>query len=89
MPYYKRLMVLTGDAEYELHLNKTDVLSPAQKAHVDSQYALFRAWYDAWAQSWPERSAFVMPSDNLSHTPSLPPKGIISLAKSQHRHSVS
>ncbi|TNE69886.1 MAG: dihydrodipicolinate synthase family protein [Rhodobacteraceae bacterium] len=47
--FYKRLMVLAGDAEYELHFNETDMLSPAQQAHVDSQYALFRAWYDAWA----------------------------------------
>lgn len=48
--YYKRLMVLNGEREYALHFNETDALSPAQQAHVDGQYALFRTWYDAWVQ---------------------------------------
>lgn len=48
--FYKRLMVLTGHSEYELHFNESDALSPAQQAHVDGQYALFRTWYDAWVK---------------------------------------
>lgn len=47
--YYKYLMVLNGDAEYELHFNATDALSPSQKGWADATYARFRSWYDSWA----------------------------------------
>ncbi|AQS50184.1 dihydrodipicolinate synthase family protein [Thioclava sp. JM3] len=47
--FYKYLMVLNGDAEYTLHFNETDALTPAQQAFVETQYAQFKAWYAAWA----------------------------------------
>lgn len=47
--FYKYLMVLNGDAEYTLHFNETDALTPAQRAFVETQYAQFKAWYAAWA----------------------------------------
>ena len=50
--YYKHLLVLNGESEYELHFNQTDALSASQKHFVESQYALFKDW---WA-SWPGRN---------------------------------
>ncbi len=48
--YYKYLMVLTGNPEYELHFNESDALSPSQRGFVEQQYALFRSWYDSWSK---------------------------------------
>ncbi|WP_226626586.1 dihydrodipicolinate synthase family protein [Alloyangia pacifica] len=48
--FYKYLMVLNGDAEYSLHFNETDALSPAQAAFAESQYKLFKAWYANWVK---------------------------------------
>ncbi|MBR0557890.1 dihydrodipicolinate synthase family protein [Ciceribacter sp. L1K23] len=45
--HYKYLMVLNGDAEYTLHFNETDELSPSQRRHLENQYTLFRTWYAA------------------------------------------
>lgn len=47
--YYKRLMVLEGHAVYEHQIYADDQLSPAQKAHIDSQHALFRSWWSSWS----------------------------------------
>ncbi len=47
--YYKRLMVLEGHAAYEHQIYADDQLSPAQKAHIDSQHALFRSWWSSWS----------------------------------------
>lgn len=49
--YYKHLMVLSGDAEYTLHFNETDALTPAQKGYVEAQYNLFRDWYSEWSKT--------------------------------------
>jgi len=46
--FYKYLMVLNGDAEYELHFNESDRLSASQKQFVDSQFQLFNTWWAAW-----------------------------------------
>ena len=46
--FFKHMMVLKGDAEYALHFNETDVLSPSQKGFIESQLALFDAWYADW-----------------------------------------
>ncbi|MCA9261564.1 MAG: dihydrodipicolinate synthase family protein, partial [Planctomycetales bacterium] len=46
--YYKQLMVLEGHAAYERQIYATDALSPSQKAHLHSQWSLFRGWWDAW-----------------------------------------
>ena len=46
--YYKHLMVLEGHDAYVHQINADDQLSPAQKAHLESQHALFRNWWDSW-----------------------------------------
>jgi 4-hydroxy-tetrahydrodipicolinate synthase len=46
--YYKHLMVLEGNPEYELHFNETDALSASQKAYATTQLNLFKAWYKNW-----------------------------------------
>ncbi len=53
--YYKQLMVLEGNPEYELNLNPTDALSPSQKAHLEAQWKLFKAWYAGWAKDAPQQ----------------------------------
>lgn len=46
--YYKYLMVLTGNPEYELHFNPTDELSASQRHFARTQLELFQRWYTAW-----------------------------------------
>jgi len=46
--YYKHLMVLEGNPEYVHHLNPTDTLSPSQRGHLESQWRLFKAWWQRW-----------------------------------------
>ena len=46
--YYKHLMVLEGSAEYTLHFNDSDALSPSQKAFATQQLELFKTWYANW-----------------------------------------
>lgn len=46
--YFKHMMVLKGDAEYALHFNETDELTESQRGYVESQLALFEAWYAEW-----------------------------------------
>jgi 1-pyrroline-4-hydroxy-2-carboxylate deaminase len=47
--YYKYLMVLEGNPEYELHFNESDALSASQKNYAASQLKLFKSWYRAWS----------------------------------------
>ncbi|WP_273692202.1 dihydrodipicolinate synthase family protein [Ketogulonicigenium vulgare] len=47
--FYKYLLVLNGDAEYALHFNESDALTPSQQAFVTTQYQLFKDWYANWA----------------------------------------
>ena len=47
--YYKFLMVLEGNAEYEHHINANDRLSDAQREFLRSQWQLFRSWYASWS----------------------------------------
>lgn len=47
--YYKHLMVLQGDAEYALHFNPTDELTPSQRAWAETQFAHFKTWYASWS----------------------------------------
>lgn len=49
--YYKYLMVLEGNPEYEHHFNATDRLSDSQRAHIRAQWELFRNWWSAWPGS--------------------------------------
>lgn len=46
--YYKHMMVLQGDAEYSLHFNPTDELTPSQRAWAETQLSQFKAWYAEW-----------------------------------------
>ncbi len=46
--YYKYLMVLEGNPEYEYHLNATDRLSSSQRAFMDAQWQQFRRWWNNW-----------------------------------------
>ena len=46
--YYKYLLLLNGEAEYELHFNETDYLTGSQKHYVEQQYSLFKVWFDDW-----------------------------------------
>jgi 4-hydroxy-tetrahydrodipicolinate synthase len=46
--YYKYLMVLEGNPEYELHINPADALSDSQKSYAAGQLKLFKAWYSDW-----------------------------------------
>lgn len=48
--YYKHMMVMQGDAEYALHFNETDELSPSQRAWAEAQFTQFRAWYAEWCK---------------------------------------
>ena len=47
--YYKYLMLLEGNPEYELHFNASDGLSASQKQYAESQLRLFRNWYRNWS----------------------------------------
>ncbi|WP_083904718.1 dihydrodipicolinate synthase family protein [Rhodopirellula sp. SWK7] len=47
--YYKHLMVLEGNPEYEHQINSTDVLSSSQRAFLEGQWRLFRTWWDNWS----------------------------------------
>ena len=46
--YYKHLMVLEGNPEYEHHFYGSDCLTVSQKDHLEQQWRLFRAWWDNW-----------------------------------------
>jgi dihydrodipicolinate synthase/N-acetylneuraminate lyase len=46
--YYKRLMVLEGDPNYELHFNESDALSASQNAYAEAQLKLFHDWWNNW-----------------------------------------
>ncbi len=47
--YYKHMMVLQGDAEYALHFNETDELTPSQRGWAERQLHQFKAWYREWS----------------------------------------
>ncbi len=49
--YYKYLMVLEGNPEYEHHFNSSDSLSPSQSELIRSQWELFRQWWSTWPGS--------------------------------------
>src|SRR5580704_734545 len=49
--FYKHLMVLEGNREYELHFCATDALSASQKRYAEDQLELFKAWYRDWSKT--------------------------------------
>jgi dihydrodipicolinate synthase/N-acetylneuraminate lyase len=46
--YYKYLMVLEGNPEYNRHFHPDDELTPSQKEFLRSQWQLFRSWWSQW-----------------------------------------
>ena len=50
--YYKHLLVLLGDADYERHFNEADRLSSSQRHFAETQLKQFQQW---WAR-WPGKS---------------------------------
>jgi 4-hydroxy-tetrahydrodipicolinate synthase len=48
--YFKYMLVLRGEAEYTLHFNETDELTPSQRGYVERQLELFDAWYADWSR---------------------------------------
>lgn len=46
--YYKYLLVLNGESEYELHFNESDCLSASQRTFVETQYRQFQQWWKNW-----------------------------------------
>jgi len=46
--YYKYLMVLAGNPEYENHFYSSDQLSASQKTFARTQFELFGTWYRKW-----------------------------------------
>lgn len=46
--FYKYLLVLMGDEEYQLHFNESDKLSSSQQGFVEAQLKLFLDWWDKW-----------------------------------------
>ena len=46
--YYKYLMVLEGNPEYEHHFNASDALSDPQRQLIRAQWELFRKWWNVW-----------------------------------------
>ncbi len=46
--YYKYLLVLLGDQDYELHFNESDRLSPSQQHFAEAHLKLFQQWWSNW-----------------------------------------
>ena len=46
--YYKHLMVLEGNLEYEHQFNRSDALITSQRAYLEAQWRQFRTWWDMW-----------------------------------------
>lgn len=46
--YYKYLLLLQGDTNYQYQLNPTDELSASQKLYAKKQLEQFQAWWAAW-----------------------------------------
>ena len=46
--YYKYLLFLRGESEYEFHFNAFDELSQSQKSFAENHLKLFERWWDGW-----------------------------------------
>lgn len=47
--FFKYLLVLNGEKEYELHFNESDALTPAQAHFAEQSLNRFRTWYQSWS----------------------------------------
>ena len=46
--YYKYLLFLRGESDYEFHFNAFDELRPSQKSFAENHLKLFERWWDGW-----------------------------------------
>lgn len=46
--YYKYLLTLLGDADFERNFNTSDQLSPSQQSFAETQLKLFMNWWETW-----------------------------------------
>ena len=46
--FYKYMLVLRGDSDYQRHFNPTDQLSASQQKFAEAQLQLFSDWWDQW-----------------------------------------
>jgi len=46
--YYKHLLVLLGEPDYQWHFNDSDRLSASQQAYAEQQLKLFLDWWQRW-----------------------------------------
>ena len=46
--YYKHLLVLHGEGDYEHHFNETDRLSESQRHYAEAQLKVFQNWWANW-----------------------------------------
>lgn len=47
--YYKFLLELQGETEYQHHFNSTDKLSSSQRGHAKRQFNQFLSWWESWS----------------------------------------
>ncbi len=48
--YFKYILFLQGEKEYELNFIETDELSASQRGYAETQLKLFKTWYAEWSQ---------------------------------------
>ena len=46
--YYKYILVLLGDSDFEHHFNETDQLSDSQRHYAEEQLKIFKNWWANW-----------------------------------------
>ena len=46
--YYKYILVLLDDSDYELDFNETDCLSESQRRYAEAQLRIFQNWWAKW-----------------------------------------
>ena len=46
--YYKHLLVVLGDSDFEHHFNEMDKLSESQSKYVEAQLKVFQNWWANW-----------------------------------------
>ena len=46
--YYKYILVLLGDSDFEHHFNETDNLSDSQRHYAEEQLKVFQNWWANW-----------------------------------------
>ncbi len=51
--YYKHLMVLEGNPEYEHHISSSDALSRSQRDDIEAEWKRFRDWWEDWSGAQP------------------------------------